>query len=194
MQLWDVKASVYSWFRHLPLIRIILEKEKTGLRFLLEHFSHFPSFLLDIGTGAGDTLEMFPSSLPIIGLDASLKMLLQARKKRPIYGVVGYATQLPFKNRCIEWVSAIGLTEYLSNLYSFLDEICRILLPGGYFLVTISPPHFLNRMRKVLGHPLFLLSPSEWEREVAHRGMILLRKTKTGLQWQYLYQKRFTIE
>jgi len=162
------------------------------LQFLLEHFTRFPSFLLDIGTGAGDTLDVFPDSLSIIGLDSSLQMILQARKKRPIDAVVGNTLWLPFKSKCVEWVSAIGLTEYLRDPFPFLDEICRILLPGGYFLVSISPPHFWNRLRNVLGHSLFLLNPCEWEREVALRGMVLLRKTKSGLQWQYLYQKRIT--
>lgn len=192
MRLWDIKARVYSGLRHLPLIRKILEKEKKGLQFLLDHFTHFPSLLLDIGIGAGDTLDVFPEFILIIGLDASLPMILQARKKRPIYGVAGEASRLPFKSRCTEWVSAIGLTEYLKEPFAFLDEVDRILLPGGYFLMTISPPHFWNRLRSLLGHFLFLFNPCELEKEVARRGMMLLRKTKSGLQWQYLYQKKIT--
>jgi ubiquinone/menaquinone biosynthesis C-methylase UbiE len=188
MDLWDLEAGVYDGLRRIPGIRRILEQEKRNLRSLLESVPKFPDILVDIGTGAGSTLDAFPKSAKRIGLDASFAMVRHSRKRLAAV-VVGDARQLPFKKRSIRFLSVVGVTEYFSEHHEFLKEVEIVLSPGGYFLVTVSPKKFLNWLRIGLGHSLHMVRPEKWERRMDRFPMVCLGRRRSLFQIQYLYQK-----
>ena len=190
MSIWDLKAGGYDTWRHIPGIRWILEKEIRNLRFLFKLIPEIPDTIVDIGTGAGSTLGIFPDSIKVIGLDSSFEMIRQAIKQRKVKGLVGDARRLPFKKQSIRFFSLVGVTEYIADHHNLLKEIENVLSPGGYFLTTVSPVGFFGWLRIGLGHTLRLVRREKWEKSIKQFPFECLGQRQSILQIQYLYKKR----
>jgi ubiquinone/menaquinone biosynthesis C-methylase UbiE len=189
MKLWNVKAAIYSRFRRLPLFHRLLDSEIANLQSLLYIVPAPYRLVIDLGTGAGSTLDIFPDSISIIGLDRSPNMLKNAVKNRNgLLGVVGSAGHLPFRKDCTSMVSAIGITEYLRDKENFVDEVQRILKNEGHVLITISHPSFLNRLRSLLGERIYPIDTERWKEMLSNAGWICLGEKGTLIQKQYLYR------
>jgi len=51
--------------------------------------------------------------------------------------VQGSALNLPFEDESVDIVTAFEVLEHVPNEFSTLQEIYRVLNPGGYFLITV---------------------------------------------------------
>ena len=91
-------------------------------RFLREHRSGART--LDIGAGAGPYAAFFPDR---ISLDI---------EAAPGVGVVGDAHALPFAGRSFGQVLATEVLEHFVEPQRAIDEIWRVLEPGGRLLLT----------------------------------------------------------
>ena len=188
MDFWSIKAKFYSRFRTFILVRWILLRETRNLKKLLAQENLQPHLGIDIGIGSGTSLDTFPENMTVVGVDRSLDMMKRIPSGRVLIRVVGDARELPFHNEGISFISAIGLTEYLMDKQTFLDEVKRILSNRGYFLVTIARPNILNVLRHLLGNRIHTIDFIVWERMTQNRGFICLGHEKTLLQEQFLYQ------
>lgn len=184
MDWWRIKAAVYG-LRGLPLIRRILNRETQGLAALLERAGIQPGVVLDAGSGIGSSLDVFRGSGTIIAMDRCYGMVRRIRCRNTA-GLVGDALHFPVRGGSVPFVSAVGLVEYLREPSVFLDEVRRVLENGGYLLVTIAPPGFLNRMRIFTGHRVFLIRPDAWEERMRVHGFIPVGRSHTPMQVQYL--------
>ncbi len=187
IDLWSLKSEFYDALRTLPLVRRILEQETEKLKMLVKGVPLESSWILEVGTGTGLALEVLPEGISVVGLDRSLRMVLKARSKRRITGIVGKACRLPLREGIVPFVSAVGLTEYLPDKGAFLDEVKRVVHSGGYFLVTIAPPGALNFLRNLLGSQIYSVGAESWETTVRKRGFTCIGFEKTVLQVQYLF-------
>lgn len=105
----------------------------------------------DLACGTGHYARAFARRLPetlIYGLDISLSMLNQARKKAQREGLTtimflrGDIYQLPFENESVDWVNCSGTLHLFPNLAPIWREISRILSPSGVFTamtITLIP-------------------------------------------------------
>jgi ubiquinone/menaquinone biosynthesis C-methylase UbiE len=90
---------------------------------------------LDLGTGTGAGArairERFVDA-DVVGADLSAEMLAEARKLAPeITFLQGDASDLPFDDESFDLVAH-------SNMIPFLDEVARVLRPGGWTLFAFS--------------------------------------------------------
>ena len=90
---------------------------------------------LDVGTGTGAGArrlrERFPAA-DVVGADVSADMLAQARKLVPdVAFVEADAARLPFDDESFDLVAH-------ANMIPFLDEVVRVLRPGGWTLFAFS--------------------------------------------------------
>ena len=184
--LWRIKAPLYSAWRRLPVVRRVLQVEMHSLRALLQSLPAIPERHLDLGTGTGDTLEIFGKNSKRVHLDISTAMLEKVGLSPKMRA---YAEHLPFVDRSFGIVSAIGLSEYLENLELMLDEVARVLEPSGYFLLTSSPTTMANHLRRALGHRLFLRSNDNVRDKFQQSGWIIIAESHSWLQAQWLLQK-----
>jgi ubiquinone/menaquinone biosynthesis C-methylase UbiE len=189
MGLWDLEAKWYDGWRRTPAVRWILEQEKRNLRFLINSITDFPLSVVDVGTGAGSTLDIFPGTVRLIGMDRSFSMITLAGKGRSLAGIAGDISRPPFRKGSIRFLSVIGVLEYVSDYHAFLREAEIILSENGYLLVTISPSGFLNTLRSVLGHPLYPIRTEEWEMSMKTLPFVRLQSRRSLLQMQFLYRK-----
>jgi SAM-dependent methyltransferase len=189
MHVWDLKAFLYHGARRLPGIARILDAEMRNLRTLAGGIPEFPESAADVGTGAGSTLDIIPPDVRPVCMDRSVFMLRRAAQGREIRAVAGDLRRLPFKKNGLEFLSAIGVSEYLPEPLNFPSEAAMALKPGAYFLVTVSPAGFLTLPRTLLGHRLHPVRPAAWEDAMEKAGFIILGKKKSLFQIQYLAQK-----
>mgnify|MGYP000898907456 CR=1 FL=1 len=94
--------------------------------------------LLDIVCGTGRWTKFFvKNGFKCTGIDISNKMLSVARAKSINAKWVSYeGAELPYDDDSFDVVSAMNVFEHADELYLMLDEIYRVLKPGGYLIAS----------------------------------------------------------
>jgi len=91
--------------------------------------------VLDVGTGTGSGARALLARFGdanVVGTDVASGMLAEARKHAPeITFVHGDAADLPFQAGSFDLVAH-------NNMIPFLDEVTRVLRPGGWTLFAFS--------------------------------------------------------
>jgi ubiquinone/menaquinone biosynthesis C-methylase UbiE len=124
-------ASEEQWFLGLPLGRA-LELVPAPL-------------VLDVATGTGRLpralLRQPPFEGRVIGLDLSRRMLCEAVRRTAQFAdrltfIWQDASELPFKDGVFDAVTCLEALEFVPDPRHLLDELIRVLRPGGVLLVT----------------------------------------------------------
>jgi len=105
-------------------------------RHLLEGLS---GTLVEIGSGTGPNLRYLPRDLSFVGVEPNPFMhrhFLQEAKteKRSVGLVQGMAESLPFPDESVDGVLSTLVLCSVGEMGSVLDEVLRVLKPGGKFL------------------------------------------------------------
>jgi ubiquinone/menaquinone biosynthesis C-methylase UbiE len=161
-----------QWFLGLPLARAL---------------ANVPApLVLDVATGTGRlpraVLRQPPFDGRIIALDLSRGMLNEAVRRTAQFAdrltfIRQGASRLPFEDSTFDAVTCIEALEFMPDPLHVLDELIRVLRPGGVLLVTnrIGPDaRFL---------PGRAFEPAEFERILRQRP---LEQVKTR-SWQVDY-------
>lgn len=117
---------------------------------LLEHLARYDLLpvdktltILDIGCGAGHGSERLSKKYKkVYGVDISEDAIKYAKEnwsQSNIEFKVGSALEIPFTDNYFDVVAAFEVFEHLDDWRKFLEEIKRVLKPGG--MVYISTPN-----------------------------------------------------
>jgi demethylmenaquinone methyltransferase/2-methoxy-6-polyprenyl-1,4-benzoquinol methylase len=113
-----------AWYRRRALRRSGL---RPGMR------------VLDIAVGTGlvarAALEVTEDRAEVVGLDASEKMLAEARRTLRIPLIRADAENLPVVDASVDFVSMGYALRHVSDLASAFQEFLRVLRPGGTLLL-----------------------------------------------------------
>lgn len=96
--------------------------------------------VLEIGVGSGLNLPYYSGNVRgVIGLEPSRKLLDMARKARrsgtiPVEFIKGSAEGIPLENAAVDTVVTTWTLCSISNVTSALQEMRRVLKPGGRLL------------------------------------------------------------
>ena len=101
------------------------------------------SLVIDLGCGTGRFAELLAAhfGVQVIGIDASRKMLDQARRKPAIGNVVycqGSAEALPLRDRCADLVFMSMVFHHFTDPSGVARECHRVLRQGGYASIRNS--------------------------------------------------------
>jgi len=127
--------------------------------------------ILDIGTGPGWLLITLQQKSPILrltGLDVSPAMVAEARKNLANAGLSemiavkeGNASRLPFADSSFDTVVSTGSIHHWKEPTVGLNEVYRVLKPGGYALiydiVSDTPAAVLRETAREFGRFKMLL-------------------------------------
>ncbi len=100
--------------------------------------------ILDLGCGPGLFTSPLAKENEIVGIDLSLEMLRLARPD--LKPVKGDGTSLPFQNGSFDLILAIEMLQHLADFRPLLEEILRVLRPGGEFIISsLNPTSVFHR-------------------------------------------------
>jgi len=117
---------------------------------------------LDVGCGSGAmVLELCKRGCEAVGADLSSSMVRNVRHvfaafsaSKPILTVADLE-HLPFADHCFTVIVCAGVIEYLERDVTALEEIARVLKPGGVAFITVTnalaPFWFLETAGRLLG-------------------------------------------
>lgn len=133
----------FGWLLGLPFRRLMIRRRLAAIDSVIG----WPQLVADLGAGTGVVAEMLRRRLPsgaatrFVLVEPQRRFLERARRRplpefRP---VEGDTTRVPLRPRIVDVVLSFGvlccLTE--AGLSMALDEIWRVLRPGGYLLISV---------------------------------------------------------
>ena len=126
------------------------QRREATLRLIAAHAAGRCLRIIDIGCGTGPLLaELARQGHQVVGVDLAAPMLERARSalmdcgaaERPLLARAD-AEQLPFASASFDAAGTLGLVEYLASDAGIVDEVRRLLRPGG--LWVMSAPNLLK--------------------------------------------------
>lgn len=103
-----------------------------------------PSVILDVGCGVGQVVRsLAEAGFQAHGVEVSETNLALAREHPGQFHAYDGCT-LPFPDHAVDAVGAFNVLEHVEAPAALLDEMTRVLRPGGH--IVISSPNFLRAL------------------------------------------------
>jgi len=127
------------------------------LKIMLDMIDSEQGLLLDIGCAAGAEFEpLLARGFRIVGFDYAPEMIRLAQRRfgasPAVHLCQADAEALPFPDASFDHVVCLGVFEYLSTYDRGLEEIHRVLRPGGTAIISLPTRISLDRCSYNLIH------------------------------------------
>ncbi|MDO8555707.1 MAG: class I SAM-dependent methyltransferase [Nanoarchaeota archaeon] len=120
--------DTHAWFR----------AKREMLLLLLKKFSRPGAKILDVGCGTGVIASALAKNNAVVGLDISAQALAFARKRdASISWIKGDAQAVKFKPNSFDVVLASDVVEHVKDDVKALENMHRVLKPGGKVIITV---------------------------------------------------------
>jgi 2-polyprenyl-3-methyl-5-hydroxy-6-metoxy-1,4-benzoquinol methylase len=149
-------------------------------RFALEHVRGKRVLDAGCGVGWGSKLLIEAGAAKVVGVDISEEAIEDCRRRVPdVEFRLGDLMELPVDDDAFDVVVCFEALEHTSDTSRTLDELARVLAPGGLLFVSSPNPRVYPA-----GNPFHLheMPPEELQAAVAQR----FRNTSMFLQHQYI--------
>jgi ubiquinone/menaquinone biosynthesis C-methylase UbiE len=137
-QLFDEWPEVYDRWFTTPIGSLVRKYEAELMLDLLKPKQG--EIILDAGCGTGIfTNDILSSGSQVIGLDISLPMLIQAKKKfkeYPFWIILADMLNLPFPGSSFDKVVSVTALEFVEDAKGAIGELFRITKRGGCIVVA----------------------------------------------------------
>lgn len=130
--------------------------------------------IIDIGCGAGDVMELLAKFGQVLGVDSS-KQIAAFNKKMGRKVVVGDITKLDFPQKQFSLVTVLEVLEHLDRDRQALEEVWRILKPGGMLVITVPAFSFLWGSHDVTAHHKRRYTQKEIEEKLQKTGFKIIK-------------------
>ncbi len=103
--------------------------------------------VLDLGCGDGHfSARTFPNTR-IQGIDPSYKSILFAKNLNYYSGLVcTVGNSLPFKKSSYKTIISNSVLEHIPDVDSVINEVVRVLQPGGKFIISVPNSNFTKNL------------------------------------------------
>jgi len=163
----EIKEQVREWWNERPCgFRISahplgarsffeeIEKQRYAQEYHIPGIVNFPAWkgrvVLEVGCGLGtDLLQFARSGAHVTGIDLTPKAIELTRERFKLYNLgatieVGDAEHLRFPDETFDLVYSHGVIHHTPNSQKAIDEIHRVLKPGGRAIVMLYHKHSYN--------------------------------------------------
>jgi ubiquinone/menaquinone biosynthesis C-methylase UbiE len=131
----EVEAGNY-YIDRASRLHAILELEKN-----ISNIKNHDAILLEIGSSSGYLLSDVKSSFPgafLIGSDCISEPLENIAKRMPNIPVIQFdLVECPLPDNCVDVIIALNVLEHIRDDEVALNQIYRILKPGGYAIIEV---------------------------------------------------------
>jgi SAM-dependent methyltransferase len=149
--------------------------------------------VIDVGCGTGNYTRYFAEKANdglVVGFDASATMLARAatdqKSDNTVY-VRGDACALPFDDGEFNVVSSVGVLHMMEDWGAALDELVRMLAPGGRLAIaTLCNRKQGGGLRRAGG---WVFGPGELPKALEDRGGAEIRQQRFGW-WQIAFARK----
>lgn len=117
----------------------------------VRHYLRPDSRVLDVGCGRGGLVEQLGHPLnQVVGIDPDIHSLHEHRL--PLPRTAGLSRELPFRSNSFDLAFASWVLEHLAEPKRDIQEISRVLRPGGVFIfITPNRRHPLVGLNRLSG-------------------------------------------
>lgn len=161
----------YWWF---------VARRAAAVQFLKDHApEERPLRILDAGCGTGgllDVLSQWPDA-EVTGVDFAPEALSFCRQRGHSRLVGSDLTVLPFRSDSFEVVTALDVLEHVQNDGRALDEIFRVLRPGGILVASVPAYQFLWGPHDMALHHCRRYSAPQFTQVVQRSGLRVEKET-----------------
>lgn len=167
----NVQPHTLEWF--LEVERHRYQEYGPWMPELMEFAKHAGKRLLEIGAGMGTDHAQFARHGAIVtDVDLSSGHLALARENFALRGLQGTfihhdAETLPFPDASFDVVYSNGVIHHTPNTQRVVDEIFRVLRPGGRVIIMVYAENSLHYWRNLVGH-LGLVQGQIYNRSIGH--------------------------
>jgi SAM-dependent methyltransferase len=94
---------------------------------------------LDCGCRAGRKtakLAELVGTQTVLGSDLNLRVLREAKKRGLSAVRMDFNCSLPLQSNSVDVITALDVLEHLLETYTFVAELYRVLVPGGYMVIA----------------------------------------------------------
>lgn len=163
--------------RHWWFQSRLLMTEGMLRQYILPAFAPRRPRLLDLGCGTGLFLQRRAADCEALGLDYSLDALKFSRARGLRRIMRGDAVRLPIADASLDAVSAFDLIEHVAEDQALVNEIWRVLRPGGFLLASVPAHPSLWSAHDVSLHHHRRYTRKTFEKLFAQRGWQRIRQT-----------------
>jgi ubiquinone/menaquinone biosynthesis C-methylase UbiE len=150
----DDQAAAYDRWYGTPLGQLVDTVEKQAIFDLMPEVQG--RRILEVGCGTGNfSLALSCRGAKVIGLDSSAPMLARAHAKArqqdpSILWVRGLASHLPFADERFDGVLCVLALDFMTDREQALQEMIRVLYPGGFLSLAILNKFSLWTLKRVV--------------------------------------------
>ncbi len=160
--------------------------------------SVLPGLALDVACGGGfATRALIAAGHRVVGTDITPESVAAARAttERPALGwAVGAAEQLPVRTGSMNVVSCRIAPHHFGDIARFVDEVARVLAPGGMLLLVDTTVPEDEDLARWLDDVERLRDPSHGRSWPASRWRAVLRGSRLDVAESMLTRKRHDLE
>jgi SAM-dependent methyltransferase len=143
--------------------RTVLDERDEGNRFSYQLYNHLAAEIelqnkriLEIGSGRGGGASMikkYHKPEKLVGLDfsgAAVKLCNRNLSASGLFFIEGDAENMPFSADSFDVVINVESSHCYCSMSSFLDEVAKVLISGGYFLFAdFRKPHEIEELERL---------------------------------------------
>ncbi len=183
-------VAVRWWSGQVRWLRVLRNMAPGRLRWFDRHIDWRGKRVLDLGCGGGFMAEaMQDRGALVTGIDPAAEAITAARIHaeaggREIAYDVGAGENLPYADASFDAVVCVDVLEHVEDLQRVVDEVARVLRPGGVFLFDTINRTALSRFvtitlaERVLGvlprgthDPALFVRPGELKQAMKRAGL-----------------------
>jgi ubiquinone/menaquinone biosynthesis C-methylase UbiE len=150
----DDQAASYDRWYATPLGQLVDRVEKEAIFSLLPKLAG--QRVLEVGCGTGNiSLALARRESRVVGLDVSAPMLAAAQQHArqqclsPTW-IKGEAGALPFPKNSFDGVISILALDFIADRPGALQEMVRVLRPGGFLVLALLNRYSLWTLKRIL--------------------------------------------